>query len=253
MEWYQGKPDDRILVSDLVLSGPTAAKVASGLQFGGACRVSARPHTGRELSVEADATFRDFWGAFRIANSARAPWTLENGHTVSVWMMKDAFSVSGADWHGDHVIATPFHDTRFAIVMVTGANVTSDAKSYFDSVAFLNRQGFRLEQLTLSMPRLNLSRSRSYTLAESTPVVVRQRLTFSLDEEGAGDSPVLPRGLGKLLDTNLNIGTRLVYTKYSKNYRTGTLAIDHPFYFAIVDTQTQARLFEAFVADPRAN
>jgi hypothetical protein len=128
--------------------------------------------------------------------------------------------------------------------------VTSDAKSYFGSKAFLDRQGFRLEQVTLSMPRLNLFSSDAYSIAGSAPVSVKQRVTFSLNESGADGAPVLPRTIPKLLDFNLNINTGLVYTKYTKDQRIETVAIDRPFCFAIVDTQTQALLLEAFVVDP---
>ncbi|MBV8490011.1 MAG: hypothetical protein JO199_05710 [Candidatus Eremiobacteraeota bacterium] len=250
-EWFQGRPDDRVLVSDVLLSGPAAAKVALNWEFGTACRVSVKSSTSRELKIEANAEFRDFWSVFRVVNSVRAPWILADGQTVSVWTMRKTFLVSAAEWHGDRVIAMPFRDNRFAIIIVAGANVTSAASSYFDSIAFLNREGFRPEQITLSLPRLKLSSTNTFRTAGAKPVAVSQRLTFSLNENGAGDAPLLPRTIGKV--NNPNTGLVYVKLKYKDRVRVATLAIDRPFYFAIVDTATQARLIEGFVSDPRSN
>jgi serine protease inhibitor len=217
------------------------------MRYGAACRVDATQPESGTLDVRAFSTFRDAWTQFRPENTGQGHWAGSLGGVRHVPMMMETHLTSVATWKGLTIVALPFRDVRFALILVTGSPLSNEQDAaYFNSGSFRGRQGFRDTLLTLSMPRLNLASSATFCERSCHTAKISQEIRLAIDERGAGDAPILPRDVGKLMDPNKG----LIYTKYSGVSRKVSVTLNQPFCLAIVDTATQATLFKAFVSDP---
>jgi hypothetical protein len=238
--------NDRVLVNDLLLATRQGESATRDLVPGPACRVIASKSSSN--TIFAHASFRDAWGVFEARLTRPGTWTASSGEVRYTSMMTGESLLSVAAFEGNQVVAFPFRDIRFAMFLIVGDRVTvNTGRSYFASRSFLSRRGFQPADVTLTIPRMTLDSVTSRITEDSVRVSQHVRLAFS--EAGSGDAPSLPKAIGKLMPPP---GYGLVYAKYRPRVSTLRCVADHPFYFAIVDTQTQARLFEGWIDDPTA-
>ncbi len=240
---------ERVLVNNVLLSGRSAAHVATMLEYRGACRVGLAPApAGAGLTIRATATFRDAWLQPRFSKQHSLARTGTDGTRSQVSMIRaDHIVVSVASFHGDRVLAVPFRDYRFFAIFIVGRHLReATAHAYFDSRAFLDRSGFRAVDARLTIPRVRLSSISTHCIGSCSDIRVVQHVTLALSPAGAGSAPSYPKSMTMLIDPRAG----LLWATYHWPFPRADIAVDRPFYLAILDAKTQRVLFHAFVEQP---
>jgi hypothetical protein len=235
---------DRVLINDLTLSGKLAPTILEQLTYGPACQVMVK-RTVSPYRIETYASFRNAWN-FPQNLTPPHKWLTSTGQIRFVPMMQiEKVLLSTSTYGNNRVVVLPFWDKRFALFLLTGPRITSTlAEEYFRSRAFRLKQGFQSSRVTMTMPRLSMSRLVSRCLS-SCSVQVKQEIHLDLRPTGAGDAPHIPAR------TRQNEpGFSLIYARYRPDSPYVTLTLDHPFAFAIVDAATTYLLFTGWLDHP---
>jgi hypothetical protein len=241
-----------VLENNAVLVGPLALRATRGFPYGSGCWLNASAaNSPPKLNIGAAVTFND---ALRIVFDRRdtrsALWFTAKDAPVRVRMMSMHAKLSVSRHGGASVVALQFRDKGYALLVITGPNLSADAaRAYTTSADFKAARDFETANVQLYVPSFRLHRSSARCLGGCGAIVVNQSMALSLSEEGAGNAALMPPNLPMLFD--LNAG--LVYTKHTQHPRNVTIRANHPFYAAIVDRDTQRVLIDAFIENPLTN
>jgi hypothetical protein len=154
--------------------------------------------------------------------------------------------ISVGTFHGSDVVAIPFRDKRYALILFTRPDTNlEDERAYFSTTAFRAKTSFTPVFLNIHLPRLRVSKTEDGCEVSCGEISATRALSLSLDEGGAGAAPILPHSIGKLFTP----GSGLVYPNGPVNGRR-EIYFDRPFYLAIMNVESQRVLLDGIITDP---
>jgi hypothetical protein len=232
----------RVLFNDAVVEGARAPVFVPGI--GPNCRVSfVGAPGGGAIRVASTVSFNDAW-APSFASAGTADFKSLSGKIVRVPQISVKAMLSVSKYRGFRVFALPFHDRRYAVILLTGSGLdAATARAYTSGSEFKRRSGFVTATVDLAMPKLDLKAASSGCDSPCSNVRLSRTANIVFDEYGSGDGSRLPPWTSKM---NL-IPLTYPATKVGPNE---TVRVDQPYYVALVDIDSQSVLLDAFVAHP---
>jgi hypothetical protein len=228
----------RVLYNDVQVEGARAAAVPGR---GPNCRVTFGGSAGGPISIASTVSFNDAWGP-SFSSSGTAAFTNASGRAVRVAQVSLKAMLSVSRYRGFQVVAIPFHDRHYALVLIAGAGLdAATARGYTSGAAFKARQGFEVASVDLAMPKLNFKASASGCDSPCANLRLSRTVSVFFDEYGSGNGGYLPSASSKM---------NTIPTTYPGNTFGAkvTVRVGQPYYFAIVDVDRQSVLLDAFIS-----